>query len=158
MTWITEAYANGDLPVHPNKVVLTTKMPKFESLDDEKTARADKLDVVSTKLKSKRTAIEDRNMDYDEEMREIQEEALREIDWTVEQLVKIKEAEEKYDIKFAENSQTEDEESTGKPGNRDTSKSRRAGEKKTGDLDEEDARDRRKEDGNYELHEPSEQG
>jgi lambda family phage portal protein len=118
-------------------------------LDPEKEGRANKIELTNG-TKSKQIICDEQGIDYDEVLADREKEALDEVELQAKILVKRKELSEKYDIVFEEDQATVDAElDRSADAERDTSKTRRPGEKKTGKIDEEDAKERRKSDGNY---------
>lgn len=121
--------------------VIKVNFPTFGILDEEKKARADKISVKSTGSKSVQDVCDEEDREYEVLIGERKEEALDDLDIQTAVLIKQKENSKKFDIVYPDSAEAEE-------GSRDTSGSRRAGESKSGDLDSDDAKERRATDGN----------
>lgn len=139
MTLIQEALIKGELEGDISKVKLVITFPIYKTLDEEKTARARRLNI-QTDTTSQHREQAGLGEDYDQLQKELDDEALVMVEREAIILKRQKELSEKYGIIFP-NQETE--------GDRDTSTSRREGESDGTDLDEEDADERRKDDGNW---------
>jgi len=117
------------------KVVI--RWPSLGILDPEKEARANKIKLANGTTSKQRIADEE-GASYEELQTELEEEALLDAEREAIVLKKKKELEEKYGILFPE---------TVEQLNRQTNK--RPGEEEGEDLDPDDAKERRKEDGNW---------
>lgn len=140
-TLVLEGMLNNELLGSIVDAKLVIRWPSNGILDPEKEARGDKLRLENGTV-SKQMIAEEQGLDYEELREEIEAEALMELDFKARMLARKKELEEKYGVLIAD-------ESEGQPQDRDTSSSRRAGEQGGSDIDEEDAKDRRKNDGNW---------
>lgn len=126
------------------------RWPSSGLLDPEKESRGNRLRLQAKTASQQLICDEDGN-DWEEIQADLDEEALREQEREAKLLANRKKLEEKYGIKFPETLEAEAEaaETAEAKENRDTSNSRRPGEKKGKDLSPEDARERRKQDGNW---------
>ena len=138
-TLIQEALVKGELEGDISKVKLSITFPVYKTLDEEKSARARRLNMqtFSTSQHREQAGLGE---DYEQLQTELDEESLRAVDREALILKKQKKLSEKYGIIFP--NQVEE-------GDRDTSDSRREGESEGTDLDEDDASERRKDDGNW---------
>jgi lambda family phage portal protein len=117
------------------------RWPSYGLLDPEKESRANKTKLLN-KTTSPQQICAEEGSDYDEVQAELEEHELSQIELQAKRLAKIKEVEKKYDIVYVP------EGGEGQPeGDRQTK--RREGEQEGKDLDEDDAKERRKDDGNW---------
>ncbi len=149
-TWVSntillEAISKRRLKGSLKNTSIVSRYPRYNPLDDEKSARADNLNLNKNKTTSQHQVCEENNQDWQQVQDERLVEAMSEVKLQAEVLKEQKVYEKKYGILFSE---PKDDKSSGDGDKRDTSKSRRPGEEKGGDLDDEDAKDRRKDDGN----------
>lgn len=135
-TYLLEGIIKDQVRGSLNQLTVDIKFPNYGSLDEEKRARANKINMLQTKTKSKRQVCAEENIDYEVLKKELAEEQEDNIKLEAEGLRLMKELSEEYDIIFPEQAE-----------NRETTK--REGELEGDDLDEDDAKDRRKEDGNW---------
>jgi len=144
-TLVFEAMLNGDIIGSLDDAHLVIRWPAKGLLDPEKEARANKLRLQNNTTTKRRIA-EEEGEDYDELLIEREKEEIEELELIAKKLKKKKELEEKHGILIAD----EDEGSVDLgPDNRNTSNSRRKGEAEGEDLDPDDAKERRKSDGNW---------
>lgn len=138
ITYIQEGLTNRTVKGSTKGLKLKVRFPAYRTLDEEKTARARRLNLGNGSTSQHR---EQAGMgeDYEDLQKELDEESITGVERESKRLIKQKELSETHDIIFPD--QVDEEK-------RDTSGSRREGEDKEGDLDEEDATERRKEDGN----------
>ena len=139
MTLLREGVAKRIIKGSLKKISLSIAFPKFKSIDEEKTARSRKINM-SIEATSQQREQDGIGEDYEQLQEELTEEAIHKVEREAKVLVRKKELEEEFDIVFS---------STLEEQKRDTSDSRRPGEEEDEDLDEEDAKERRKEDGNW---------
>jgi len=149
--FIDEAIAKKMIPKGTTTDDFYFSLPKLQVVDEEKKARADNLSLNKNQTISRQQICDDENRDFEQVIDDLLEEAIALADNEGKVLAYKKELSEKYGIIFPDTVQPE--QVLSKDGKRDTSKSRRVGEKKGGDLDEEDALERRKEDNNMESDE-----
>ncbi len=138
LTFLQEGLSNRTIKGTAKDLELKIRFPAYKTLDEEKTARARRLDLANNSTSQHRVQA-GMGEDYEDLQGELTEEALTKVDRDAEVLKKQKELSERFDIIFPEQATEE---------GRDTSGSRRPGEEGGEDLDEEDASERRKEDGN----------
>lgn len=138
-TWGLEAISKNLIRGSLSTLEIKKRWPAFGILDKEKEARGDKIDL-NNGITSKRLICSERGIDYEDVKKDRLQEALEEVELQAAVLIRQKELSEKHDIVFPDSVSEED---------RDTSGSRREGEQEGSDLDEEDAKERRKEDGNW---------
>jgi len=138
-TWGLEAISKNLIRGSLSTLEIKKRWPAFGILDKEKEARGDKIDLDNG-ITSKRLICSERGIDYEDVKKDRLQEALEEVELQAAILIRQKELSEKHDIVFPDSVSEED---------RDTSDSRREGEQEGSDLDEEDAKERRKEDGNW---------
>lgn len=136
---LEEVYLKGALS--NSRITLTVKFPSYEILDEEKTARANKTDILQTKIKSKRDACDEQDKDYEELQKELESEAIDAVRITAATLIEMKKLEAEHDIIFPETVQEEE--------GKDRKTTKREGELEGDDTDEDDKKDRRKDDGNF---------
>jgi lambda family phage portal protein len=136
LTFLREGIANRVIKGDLSKIILQVIFPKYKSLDEEKTARARKINIVN-KTTSIKQAVDEDGKSFDNLQEELDIQADLEVDRQARILVRQKEWEKKEGITFSEKEK----------GDRNTSK--REGEQEGSDLDEDDAKDRRKDDGNW---------
>lgn len=139
-TIVSEAVSKGMLNGSIRNLKLRVKFPKYKALDEEKTARADKIKLANKTSSEKQIVVEQGN-DWDDLQKELTDEQEIKIRREAEGLRLRKELEEELGIKFPTSEKDEE-------GKRDTSDSRREGEDTGADLDEDDAKERKKTDGN----------
>jgi len=134
MTWLQEGVikkvVNGSLKNLRIQIIF----PKFQSLDEEKSARADKIELASKSTSPQRVQ-EGKGEDYDELQQELTDAALTETDRLAEVLIRQKKHEEENDIIFPSEGKPEEREAEKRPGETDL-------------TEEEDKKERRKADGN----------
>lgn len=143
-TYLREGIAKRVIKGNLSKIELIVTFPKYKSLDEEKTARARKINLADESTSHQREQ-EGLGYDYEQLQTELDEHAKREVEREAEILKFKKELSEKFGIIFPDS--PEEKELEGE--DRDTSGSRRTGEEEGTDLDEDDAKERRKEDGNW---------
>lgn len=148
-TYLQEALVTRQLKGSLKGMTLKVTFPVYKTLDEEKTARARRLDL-QTESTSQHRIQAGIGQSYEELQGELDDEALRAVERQAKILKRQKELSEKYDILFPDQVQVDgSDEDTQTDEDRDTSGSRREGEEEGSDLDEEDARERRREDGNW---------
>lgn len=135
-TFILEAMSKGQIRGSLSTVDLRIRWPSNGALDSEKENRGNKL-ALQNKTKSRQMICDEDGTDFEELENDLLEEELAEVDRQAEVLKRRKEKEKEYGIIFPETAQAD----------RQTAK--RPGEQPGTELDEEDAADRRKEDGNW---------
>lgn len=135
MTNLQEALVTRELKGTLKGMTLQITLPVYKTLDEEKTARSRKLNLQTGSTSQHRVQA-GLGKDYDELQEELTVEALDKVERLAKVLVKQKELEEEHDIIFPD--QVEEDRETPK----------REGEQGGTDLDDEDAKERRKEDGN----------
>ena len=140
-TWVLEGISLGLIRGSLSTIDLRKRWASSGVLDNEKEARGNKIELLNG-TKSKQMICDEQGVDFEEVEADREEEALREVDLQAKILKKKKEYAEKEGIIFPDTVEAEE-------AKRDTSKSRREGEQEGEDLDEEDAKERRKEDGNW---------
>jgi capsid protein len=133
---MTLSLVRGDL----SEINLRKRWPIPGILDREKEARADKLDLQNG-ITSKQKISDERGESYEEIQQERLEERKFELRVEAELLAEKKNLAEEYDIEWPDDLERE--------AKQDRETKRRPGEKEGKDLDEDDAKERRKEDGNY---------
>ena len=138
-TLLFEASLSGEINGTVADAKIVIRWPSNGILDPEKEARGDKLRLENGTA-SRHMLADEQGLDYDELREEILAEALEDLELKAEKLKKKKELEEKYDILISDEDEGQD---------RDTSSSRRPNEEDGTDLDAEDAKERRKNDGNW---------
>ena len=141
--WITSTYTleamsvglvRGDI----KKVDLRKRWPSDGILDPEKEARANKAQLAN-KTKSRQMICDEQGIVYAEVVRDLEEEALLELATQAKVLIERKRLSEEHDIVFEEDTKKDDRVTDRRPGEDDSQT----------DLDEDDAKDRRKQDGNW---------
>jgi len=140
-TWVLEGMSLGLVRGSFDSISIIKRWKTSGILDPEKEARANKIRLTMG-IASKRMIAEEQGLDYEEVQAEIYEEQREDTEQQAEILKLKKEKEKEFGVTFPDTVQEGDT-------NRDTSKSRRVGEQQGEDLDEDDARDRRKDDGNW---------
>ena len=143
-TWVLEGIILGVIRGSVSNAKVVTRWKSSGILDPEKEARANKV-RKSIGAASGQMIAEEQGLDYDELQQEIWDEEEAKVEHDAKVLKMKKDLEEKLGVIFPDTVQPEEE----KKDDRDTSSSRREGEDKDSDLDEEDAKERRKEDGNW---------
>jgi len=138
-TLIAEGIIRGEIRGDVKGAKIKVRWPAHGILDPEKEARANKVRLTNGTV-SKQMITDESGIDYDELQEEIEEEAIAAAVLEAKVLLKKKELEKEMGIVFPENKETDKV-------NRQTP--RRPGEEEGEDLDEDDAKERRKEDGNY---------
>lgn len=138
-TFFRESLVRGEITRPLLNVTLAVTYPKYKSLDEEKTARANRLDLDNA-LASKKGISDEQGKDFDDLQDELDVESVIDVNREAEKLILQKKLSEKHGI-FFEGQVTEED--------RDTSDSRRKGESKDSDLSDEEKQERRKEDGNW---------
>ncbi len=116
-------------------------MPRFEVIDEEKFARANKINILQSGTASRKNIVDTSGGDYESVQEDLLQEELDILKRKVTVLKKMKEAAKEHGLEdwlFPENADSSD---------RETSK--RTGEQEGSDVDEEDADERRKNDGNW---------
>jgi len=137
-TYFMEAKYRKLLRGSEKSVRAKIRFPHYKSLDEEKTARANKVSLTNGTTSVVRICDEN-GVDFSELQEELDNEMRLRIDREARELKLKKEYSEKFGIVFPED-QIQD---------RDTSNQRREGESEDSNLDEEDKKERRKEDGNW---------
>lgn len=137
-TFVLEGISYGSIRGSLSTADIRIRWPSSGVLDSEKESRGDKVDLQNG-TKSRQMICDERGIDYEEVKKDLLEEALADVERQAEVLKKQKELSEKHGIIFPETVQPEDDRQT----------DRRPGEQSGSDLDEEDAKERRKEDGNW---------
>jgi len=117
---------------------LRINYPKIDIIDEEKIARADKINILSNETKSRQDSCLATDTDYDDLQEDLMQEQYDILDRQTNIMIKKKALSEEFGIIYPDTVQEED---------RQTSK--RTGESEGTDLDEDDAKERRKEDGNW---------
>lgn len=137
-TFLQEALVKGELKGSLKNAKLQIIFPVYKTLDEEKSARARKINLQSNTTSQHR---EQAGMgeNYDQLQDELDIESLRKVEREAKKLIFQKELSEKHNIIFPEQIEQD----------RDTSDSRREGEEEDSNIDEDDAKERRKEDGNW---------
>ena len=139
-TFLQEALVTRELKGSLKGMTLKITFPVYKTVDEEKTARADRLNLQSESTSQQR--IQAGMGESLEELQDEQEkEALRKVETEGKVLIEKKKLSEEYGIIFDGQAEKDKE-------SRDTSGSRRKGEEGGEDLDKEDADERRKTDGN----------
>ena len=139
-TYYIEGIEKGLIRGELGRIETQVKFVSDGLLDPEKQARADKIDIVD--LKSKQNILSDRGEEYEDMKAEREQEAYDALELQTAILIKRKELSEEHGIVFPETVTDNVKE--------DRKTNRRVGEDETkSDLDEEDAEERRKEDGNW---------
>jgi len=141
-TWVLEGISLGIVRGSYKNSIIVKRWKTSGILDPEKEARANKI-RVTIGTASKKMICEEQGLNYDEVQAEIYEEQMADLEQEAAVLIRKKQLETENGIIFADTVQPTE------PADRDTSESRRPGEDAEGDLDEDDARDRRKDDGNW---------
>lgn len=136
--FVDELVSKRMLPRSFDKSKIRIVFPKMGVIEEEAKARADKINITQTQTSSRHDVTESTDTDYDELQEDLTQEALDIAEREAVVLKRKKELEEKYGIIFPDTVQEQDRQT-----------SRRIGEQQGSDLDEEDARERREEDGNY---------
>lgn len=132
-TVIAESYVNGELKDFDiNNQALKIRWPSLGILDKEKDNRANKLSNELGTI-SKRDICDENGEDYDEILKEREQEALDEVELQAEVLKKKKELEEKFGIEFPVEKGTNSNSDEGAEGEESTPKQK----------------ERRKQDGNW---------
>jgi capsid protein len=142
LTWIldtkiNEAISKGEITSSLKNVKINIRLPKYKSIDEMKTAMANKIELVNGTDSIERIS-DEADIDYDELQNELIVEIKNKVDLEAERLVRIKEKSKELGIIFPEDKEKID---------RITKK--REGEKPDGELDDEEKKLRRKEDGNW---------
>lgn len=138
-TWLTEAMTLG--LVNSTEANLKIRWPSVGVLDVEKEARGNKLELENG-TKSRQMICDEQAIDYEVVQQERTEEALEAVELQAKILVRQKELEEEFGIEFIP------EKETATSGGKNTK--RRPGEKDDGGtVSDDDATERRKEDGNW---------
>lgn len=135
---LLEYHIKGITNLTPDQIRLQIYLPRTSILDPEKTSRSEKIDLTN-KSKSLHGLHDEHGTDYESTYEEQVAEAVDDIRKQAKVLVEKKKLSEEHGIVFPDDQE---------PEKRDTSSSRRPGESEGPDLDEEDARERRKEDDN----------
>lgn len=153
-TYLREGVAKRKIIGSLKEVSLVVTFPKYKSIDEEKSARARKTNLTSESTSHQREQ-EELGYEYDQLREELDEEALHKTEREALILELKKKLSIKYGIVFPDSpeekeldSKDKDDEDNDGEG-RDTSGSRRPGEAEGEDLDEDDAKQRRKEDDNW---------
>jgi len=138
MTFLQEALVTRELKGTLKGMTLQITFPVYKTLDEEKTSRARRLnlDNGSTSQHREQAGL---GKNYEQLQEELTKEALDNVEKEAKILIRKKELEEEHDIIFPDQVKED----------RDTSGSRREGEEKESDLDDEDAKERRKDDDNW---------
>lgn len=141
-TYFQEGLATRDIKGTLKGLTLKITFPVYKTLDEEKTARARRLNqqTGNTSVHREQAGL---GQSYEQLKEELDQEALDEVERQAKVLQRQKELSEELDIIFP------DQVVEGDTDDRDTSGSRREGEEEGSDLDEDDAKERRKEDGNW---------
>ena len=147
-TILAEAVSDGSFTGSIKNLKIKVKYPKDAMLDEEKTERANKIKLTN-KTASQQQLAEEQGTDWEDLQQELDDEMEITTNREAERLTLQKKLEQKNGIIFADTTQpiaTEGSDGA----DRDTSSTRRDGEdKEAEDLDEEDAKERRKDDGNW---------
>lgn len=137
-TYILEAMTVGLVRGDVKNTRLRKRWPTSGILDPEKEARANKV-ALTNGTKSRQMICDEEGSVYSEILEDRQQEALDDVDIEAQKLIKQKEYSDKYDIIFKDQQTPDDRLTERRPGENETQT----------DLDEEDAKERRKEDGNW---------
>lgn len=155
LTWIIQTYlkiiAVQDLNFSLDKVRIDINFPKFDTLDEEKTARARKLELTNKTI-SPQYICRQTNVDYDLIQKENEEHEMLILEQQARRLKKQKDLEEELGISFLENPQVKAEvdlNNTQHGSKQDRITKKRPGEIPGSNLDPMDAAERRKTDGNW---------
>lgn len=132
-TFVLEGIASGKIRGSLSTAAIRIRWPAPGVLDNEKEARGDKLDLEN-KTKSHQMICDERGIDYEEVMKEREEEELREIDLEAKKLKKKKDYEASLGIVFPDTVQPKETDVDGQA---------------DGKVDPDEAKERRKEDGNW---------
>jgi capsid protein len=137
LTWILKTYilegaAKGFIKGKLANIKLSIRFPKFEVIDEEKTARANRLDLEN-KITSKRRIADEGGKDFEELQRELDEEMEIETKREAERLLLQKELSEELGIVFL------DDPMAGQVDDRE----------RGSEFTEDEKIDRRKDDGNW---------
>jgi hypothetical protein len=106
---LNEMWSNGIINKTPESFDLSIVMPKLGVIDEEKTARADRMSITDNKTKSQRLVIDESGEDFDIIQEHLDEEALIATERQAKVLVRQKQLEEKYDIEFNPEAKPTDE-------------------------------------------------
>ncbi len=133
LTNLREAVVNGSITSSLKDLDIQIIFPKYKSLDEEKTARAQKTTLGST-ITSKQQVIAENGDDYEKIQKDLDEEMETDVNREAKRLILQKELSEKHDIVFLDTVKKEE-----------TSEDPEDSE----DLDEDDKKEKRKQDGNW---------
>lgn len=137
-TLLAEAFSNGTLVGSANSLKIKIRYPKFKTLDEEKTERANKTRLTN-QTSSKQMIADEQGTDWEDLNQELDNEMVIETTREAEKLRLQKELEEEFDITFPDTIKVE------------KTSTLRNGETKdeNGQVSEDDKKERRKEDGNW---------
>jgi len=136
LTFLREGIANKVIKGNLSKIIIQIVFPKYKSLDEEKSARARKINLVN-KTVSVKQVVDEEGKTFDDLQEELDIETDLAVDREARKLVRQKEWEKKEGIVFNEKEV------------QDRNTKKREGEQENSDLDEDEAKERRKEDGNW---------
>lgn len=134
-TVVLENIVYGRIRGDINQITIKKRWPSHGLLDPEKEARANGLALKNGTTSPQRICEEEGNS-YEEVQAELLEDELNAVERRAEVLKRMKELEEKYGIEFQIEGKTEEREREKRPGEGD-------------ELDEDEKKERRKEDGNW---------
>lgn len=127
-----ESLKNKTRVKYINKISFTPNSP----LDPEKQARANKIELANIKTKSVQDVCSEKGIDYKQLLKEREQEAMDEVALEAKKELERQKYRDKYGIEFPEDKE-------------DRETYRRPGEVEGDDLDDDDAKARRREDGNW---------
>ena len=151
LTWFTEWYTweiikmykiNNIVNFSLGKVKIIVNFPEFKSLDPEKEARGDKIELQNGTASTQRLCAE-KGVDYEQIMKDKAEHAKLETEMLAEDLVLRMKLSEEKGIIFPEDKVKQDRQTKARPGEKNPSNP------VEDQLDEETAKERRKDDGNW---------
>ena len=134
ITWLQEAIVRKVIKGSLKDIRLQITFPKYKSLDEEKTARANKIELATESISQKRVQ-EGKGQDFSELQKEITIEEIIKVEREAKILKRKQELEKELGIEFPENKEKEERETKKRPG-------------ETKETKEDDDKERRKEDGN----------
>ena len=137
-TVLMEAVSKNMISTSLKNVITSIRFPKMKSVDEEKTARANKIELVNGTNSVQRIS-EESDIDYEELQTELIQETKDKVNLEAIKLLEQKEKAKELGIIFPDSLEAEVNKITKK----------RPGETNNTDLDEDDAKERRKEDGNW---------
>jgi capsid protein len=151
LTWFTEWYTweiikmykiNNIVNFSLGKVKIIVNFPEFKSLDPEKEARGDKIELQNGTASTQRLCAE-KGVDYEQIMKDKAEHAKLETEMLAEDLAFRMKLSEEKGIIFPEDKVKQDRQTKARPGEKNP------GNPVEDQLDEETAKERRKDDGNW---------